>query len=166
MNADGSSATAVNIALLPLVVVLLETRRPSVSPLLAGSALVSLSLSPPSAPFPLFLSPLCVLIVLSVNGLVLIHASCQTRPHPPGDELATLIHGSASALQSMRALAIQLSNPNDGSATSHPHRGPRPGSGPMAFRSRSKGQGNKQPSGSATKEAQRQDPTAVRRRMT
>ncbi|KAL6889256.1 hypothetical protein HDV57DRAFT_319098 [Trichoderma longibrachiatum] len=43
---------------------------------------------------------------------------------PPGIELATLIHGSASALQSLRALAIQLLNPNDGSATSHPHRGP------------------------------------------
>ncbi|PTB68326.1 hypothetical protein BBK36DRAFT_1139816 [Trichoderma citrinoviride] len=46
----------------------------------------------------------------------------QAATTPPGDELATLIHGSASALQSMRALAIQLSNPNDGSATSHPHR--------------------------------------------
>ncbi|KAL6874913.1 hypothetical protein J3F83DRAFT_729131 [Trichoderma novae-zelandiae] len=36
----------------------------------------------------------------------------------------------------MRALAIQLSNPNDGSATSHPHRGPTTRIGTKAFRSR------------------------------
>ncbi|KAL7817267.1 hypothetical protein V8C26DRAFT_398489 [Trichoderma gracile] len=59
----------------------------------------------------------------------------------------------------MRALAIQLSNPNDGSATSHPHRGPRPGSGPRPSGPVTKGQGNKQRGGSGDKKKRRGDPT-------